>query len=400
MDVQSGSVEQESREVGSSDEGGEEGEEGEGEGGRQEGGEAINSRDAPVWLHGGEKLPDGTQNCTLCSYSIKPSKSNSGNMTSHVLRKHKYTQTAKNLKIAVDNKAKLQGEKRKLVEKKKSDTAGMLKFVNVQPKINKSYKEEMDYAVLQHLVTSNNPFSEVDEWSFRNMMFKANPGLVLPSRHTIARRVDTEFLKIEAALKEEINTKVNKTSHKTVHATYDHGTSGDRFRTKKLGVSLHYMDAELKMTTETLGAITCTGSQTGPVIREKVKDVLVRRAGWEPGWRVCPTTDGASNVVSSRSITRHPAVGLTVTYEASCVDHTLHLCIEDALAMANVVNIQQAIARVRAFVDFFKQSNIALQAFLQMQEELGMAVITPVQGTSNRYLIFTNTNHKAVVYIL
>jgi hypothetical protein len=358
--------------------------EGPAEGGPQQGDKTVNSRDAPVWLHGGIKLPDGTQNCTLCSYSIKPSKSNSGNMTNHVLKKHNRTETANNLKIAIGNKAKLQGEKRKMKENKKSDVAGMLKFVKMQPKITDSYREEMVGAVLQHLVTSNNPFSEVDEWSFRNMMFIANPGLVLPSRHTIARRVDTEFLKIEAALKKEIATKVNKTSHKTIHITYDHGTSGDRFRTKKLGVSVHYMDVELKMTTETLGAIECIGSQTGPVVREKVKDLLVRRAGWEVGWRVCPTTDGASNVVSSRSIGRHPAVGLTITFETSCVDHKLHLVIEDALAMENTVDIQEAIARVRAFVEYFKQSSIALQAFLQIQESLGMVVISPVQGTSNR----------------
>ena len=89
-------------------------------------------------------------------------------------------------------------------------------------------------------------------------------------------------------------------------------------------------------------------------------------------------------MVSSRSVVRHPAVGLTITFETSCVDHKLHLVIEDALAMNNTVNIQEAIAKVRAFVEYFKQSGIAWQAFLKIQEELGMAVITPVQGTSNR----------------
>jgi hypothetical protein len=67
------------------------------------------------------------------------------------------------------------------------------------------------------------------------MMFVANPALVLPGRHTIARRVDAEFVKVEAALKMEVSRKVNSTSHKTIHITYDHGTSGDRIHSKKLG---------------------------------------------------------------------------------------------------------------------------------------------------------------------
>ena len=35
------------------------------------------------------------------------------------------------------------------------------------------------------------------------------------------------------------------------YVTYDHGTSGDRFRTKKLGVSLHYINFDFEMKTDT-----------------------------------------------------------------------------------------------------------------------------------------------------
>ena len=140
----------------------------------------------------------------------------------------------------------------------------------------------------------------------------------------------------------------------------------------------------LRLLTETLGAVKCVGSQTGPVIREKVKELLVQRAGWDPNWRICTTTDGASNVVSSRSVSRHAFVGLTVVYETSCVDHTLHLVIEDALSNSTLCGMKTAIGKVRSLVDYFKQNSLAIQAFLQIQADLEMDVITPTQGTSNR----------------
>jgi hypothetical protein len=79
-----------------------------------------------------------------------------------------------------------------------------------------------------------------------------------------------------------------------------------------------------------------------------VKTLLEEGVGWDSSWKICPTTDGVSNVVSSRSITRHGLVGLTVVYENNCVDYTLHLVIEDAINTVAISSLQVTIPRVWA----------------------------------------------------
>ena len=140
---------------------------------------------APVWEFGGVRLEDGTQKCLQCSYFLTPNKSNTGNLTSHILSKHRESGITKQLKSAIKLKKKKAEKKRQKEDRIKRQTAGMLKFVNRQPAIVKSRKLELDEAIVKHLVSSNNPFSEVEEWSFRNLFFKACPGYVAPSEHKV-----------------------------------------------------------------------------------------------------------------------------------------------------------------------------------------------------------------------
>jgi hypothetical protein len=156
----------------------------------------------------------------------------------------------------------------RLKEKKKSDAQGsLLNFGRRQGTISKA-KEELDKALLQHIVSFNSPFSEVEEESFRHLMLKACPDYIVPCERTIARRVDEKYAKVKLDLKKEL---IGKTYHKTVAVTFVHGTSSDRFHTKELGISLHYVNSEMELKAETLGEVKSVGSQTGPIIWETVK---------------------------------------------------------------------------------------------------------------------------------
>jgi hypothetical protein len=104
--------------------------------------------------------------------------------------------------------------------------------------------------------------------------------------------------------------------------------------------------------------------------------------GYNSTWRVCATTDGASNVVAARMPGRFPEVGLNIVKAGTCVDHTIHLVVEDALD--KTVEINRAVKTVRPLVEYLKDSNIALQAFLDISQQIGLGVISPIQGTSNR----------------
>lgn len=259
---------------------------------------------APVWRHGGQKLKDGTAKCCLCSYSMIPKKANTSNLTRHIVKRHPKSEEAKALKAAVKVKRKQNKENSKKETERRQSQSSMLTFINRQSHMTKAKKEEIDKVLMQHLVCSNSPFSEVEEHSFRNLMFHCNPDYIVPSERTISRMIDEQNEKMKELLKKEIKEEIGKTYHKTVAITFDHGTSGDRFHSKKLGVSLHYVNSVGVLKAETLCAVKCVGSQTGPVVRETIKAKLVE-VGWEEDWRVLCTTDGASNMVSARTPGRH-----------------------------------------------------------------------------------------------
>ena len=132
------------------------------------------------------------------------------------------------------------------------------------------------------------------------MLFKLNPSYIAPSRFAVGRIVDELKLEVKSALKNEVASEINKTSHRTVHTTFDHGSSSDRFHSKKLGISLHYMTSDWVLKMETLGKFKCEGSQTGAVIRDKVKEAP-SEVGYDGTWKVCMTTDNAKNVSSARA---------------------------------------------------------------------------------------------------
>jgi hypothetical protein len=263
-----------------------------------------NREPAPVWVHGGQKLPGGGAKCLLCDYTAPANKCNTSNLERHILNKHKTTKEGKALKVLVGDKKKRESAKKKKKEEKRRKVGTMLKFVSVQGVLSKSSKDAIEASIVKHFVCSNSPFSEAEETSFRNMVFQLNPNYIVPSEKTISRRVDEMFLVVKEDLKKEMVMEMNKTYHKTAHLAWDHGTSKDRFRTKKLGVSLCFVNSMGALINETLGAIRVTGSQTGITIRGLVKTTL-EMIGLQEDWRFTATTDGASNVVSSRAPGRH-----------------------------------------------------------------------------------------------
>ena len=332
-------------------------------------------------------MKNGQGKCKMCNYATgaaSSSRCNTTNLIRHIIAMHGKTENGKNLQKAVGVK---KAEKKKEEEKRKAQNkknASLLSFVNRQVTMPRKEKKELDKVVIKHLVCSNSPFSEMEEHSFREMLFKFNPSYVAPSASTVGRLVDELKVEAKSALKEEVSSEVNKTSHRVVHITFDHGTSSDRFHSKKLGISLHYLTSNWEMQSETLGEFKCEGSQTGAVIREKVKEALME-VGYDGSWLVCVTTDNAKNVASARAVGRHAQVGLNVVYDGGCVDHLLHLVIEEAMAPSDLKPMKDGLEKVSHLVKYMKESSLALEAFLQSQQDLGMNPISPIQGTSNRW---------------
>ena len=186
---------------------------------------------------------------------------------------------------------------------------------------------------------------------------------------------------IKEDLKKEIILDVEEAETNTISVTIDGGTSKDRMKTKKNAVTLHRTTKDFKLKSDTLAVVTISGSQNASDVRTQLKEV-VSRFGYREEWKLNMTTDGAPVMVSARAPGRHPLVKLTTVFVLSCLDHTLHLVVEDSIK--GVVTLEEAIRKIRALVNYFVQSGKQRQLLLNCMDELEVGRLSVAQGTSNR----------------
>lgn len=126
------------------------------------------------------------------------------------------------------------------------------------------------------------------------------------------------------------------------------------------------------------------GSQTGDRIRSDVKREL-DEVGREDDWLTNWVTDGEGKQKSAREAGRHDRVGLKTTHTATCVDHTAHLAVEDALEGRGVWGVNEAVDKVRKLLNKMKDSHKMKEAFQEVMKEAGADPLAVIQGTSNRW---------------
>ena len=80
----------------------------------------------------------------------------------------------------------------------------------------------------------NKPFSDINNTFFRQVLFTAEPNYLCPSRNTITNMFDEMATKVKEDLKNEIAKDIEAAGHLTLNICSDHGTSSDRFRTKRI----------------------------------------------------------------------------------------------------------------------------------------------------------------------
>ena len=155
----------------------------------------------------------GGSKCTVCDQVFKRSQGNTSNLIKHILSVHKDTKITKELKVAIKKKKLVDRMKAKKKNDSRKLTSSLLPFINRQSKISSQKKEAMDKAIIHHIVLSNNPFSEVEEQSFRNVLFKAEPNYVAPSRTTVANWIEKTYINTKKLLRKEIVEHIGKTEH-------------------------------------------------------------------------------------------------------------------------------------------------------------------------------------------
>ena len=335
---------------------------------------------SPVWKHA-EKVADGAV-CNLCGKVVPSKFGNTSNLKHHILTKHKDSEAAKELSKDIEEKKAAEKIKNRKKDAERKMKGSMLQFVNRKCPIGSQKKAKIDNALVEFVVMENQSFAKVDKSPLRRLLFTACPDYVAPSSSRLKEMINNKSESCELELKLEIIRDIVEAGHMTVSITFDGGTSKDKMKTKKHAITLHRTTKDFEIKSDTIGLVKCVGSQPADVVRMTVKTTL-QRFGHEPNWKVNVTTDGEPTMVAARRPGGYPAVGLNTNLVGTCIDHTIHLVVEESLE--NVRDLADAIKKVRQFVEYLVQSSPARQALLELMAELGIPVLAPMQGTSNRW---------------
>ena len=336
---------------------------------------------ASVWQFA-EKV-NGNARCNICKCCFVCPSGNTSNITSHILNKHKNTAEANKLKDDLAEKVKAKKAKeevQKRREKEGGTQASISSFFTGFRPLTKKVKEEIDDNLVEYLICENESFETVESHFFRKMMFFANKSYVMPSRSTITRKIDAKIIKVKEELKAEINADISV--HKTISITSDGGSSGDLNKTKKNTLTVSRITEDFCLKTDVISLPEAKGSQEGVVIRSQWKEELMK-IGYDSTWIVNATTDGASNFRSARNPSRHADVGLPTKYTTDCLDHQIHLGVEESIK--NLPGMKESLKKGKALRNHFSRAPLSRQLLRSIQEELGLPLLCSVTGTSNRW---------------
>ena len=189
---------------------------------------------SPVWTCA--TRVEGGAKCRFCPSIIKCSKSSTSSLLHHLLMRHKNETAIKFLEKAMSHKRdalklkRLQNEKKKVVNKQPS----ILNFSKRRGVIDPFKKKRLDESIIKMIIMMNKPFSDINNTFFRQVLFTAEPNYLCPSRNTITNMFDEMATKVKEDLKNEIATDIEAAGDLTLNICSDHGTSSDRFRTKRI----------------------------------------------------------------------------------------------------------------------------------------------------------------------
>ena len=188
------------------------------------------------------------------------------------------------------------------------------------------------------------------------------------------------IIEVKKDLKEEINKDIENI--KCISITSDGSNSSDMFKTKKNTITVSRVTEDFQLKTDTVAVPVAKGSQEGAIIRSQWKEELLK-IGYTEDWSVNVTTDGAANFRSARMFGRHHDVGLLTKYTTDCVDHQIHLLIEESLK--NHAAMKASIKAGKKLLNHLSRSSLSRQLIRSIQSELGLPELCPIIGTSNRW---------------
>ena len=255
---------------------------------------------------------EGGARCMICRHIIKCVSGSTSAILNHLLSLHGNRVEVQKLRVDMKRKKEMLNLKKFQEQKKKQSNKqpSILNFFKRRGIMDQFKKQRLDEQIVKMIIAMNKPFSDVENTFFRQVMFTAEPNYICPSRTRVTATFDKIAKKVKEDLKKDIIKDVTNAGHKTLNICSDHGTSSDRFRTKKNALTVARTTKDFVIKKDTLKLMVCEGSQTGLQIRKDVKKALVLGAGWKSDWKINWVTDNESKQVNARASNKHQAVEL------------------------------------------------------------------------------------------
>lgn len=234
----------------------------------------------------------------------------------------------------------------------------------VPKKISKSQKELIDRDVLELCIDSFQPFSIVEERSFRKLI-KWIPGYQLPSRKTLS---NTNLTSLYNSTKEKIIPEI-EADCETMCVTLDLWTS--RKTESYISITGHYINRQFQLKTVLLDCCSFPGNSTSLNLASELRRITNE---WNLTHKInFAVTDNGANVVKAVKELLH-------WKHFGCYAHTLNLILQDSLK-----EFKDSLAKIKKIVGFFHKSSSASEKFLKQQVLNGKTPKKLVQEVETRW---------------
>ena len=347
---------------------------------------------APVWKCA-TKIKEGAR-CNFCRKTFKSKEGNTTAITRHIINAHANKPEVAEMKSEALLKKKKAASKKEAKTRNDSHQSKITVFSVKRGRLDPIKEKRLEEQLIKLTILMNRPFSDVENPHFRKLLHIAEPNFICPGAKKLTKGFDKIAISVKESLKKDIVKDVSEAGHKTISVVSDHGTSGDRFRTKKNAVVVLRTTKDFVIKKDVVKMLTCDVSQTGHRIKEEVKEALVATAGYEEDWIINWKTDGEAKQLNATDPTKNTDIYMKINHRGKCVDHTLELASEDSIKQVPLM--KSAVAKSHALVNYLKDSCLAKTEFNNIMTRLGIAPLSVFKGTDNRWFFKASETHRVL----
>lgn len=312
--------------------------------------------------------------CNACSLRIprggkRSSSFNTSNLISHLKSRHRGEEVLKEYEAAAAA-ASTSSETNAVTKGRKSDVTILQSFEKSRPFARDSEKTKaINGKVMEFIALGDQPFSVVEEPSFRSLLAHLEPRYTLPSRRFFS---DVSLPALYDVVATHIHSLIDQNGLH-ISFTTDIWTS-DVSPVSMLSLTAQWLDEDFNLQQAMLHAQECPGSHTAAMICQAFNTMLAH-------WNI--TKDQVHVVLRDNARNMIKAMEECGLASLGCVAHTLQLAVNEAVLSQR--SIADCVAISRKIVGHFKHSNVATSRLRNLQKQLGMKEARLQQDVATRW---------------